>query len=187
MTHRNARPIAIAGTIALVTFTACESLPGSRTQQSTAIGSVGGAVAGAAIGGEGNRLVGALIGSVPGAAGGYLIGARTDWFGSENGEQQALQAISNARSDPATTEDVQRSQTGDLNADGFVTLDEVLAMEEAGLSDDQILGRLRATGQVFELNASQQNALIAEGVSPRVVAEMQLIRRDEKNRALGRV
>jgi hypothetical protein len=187
MNRRRQRFAASPAFVALFTFTACENLPGTRNQQSTTIGAVGGAVAGAAVAGEGNRLVGALIGGALGAAGGYLIGSRTDWLGTEDGEDRALNAVQTAQSDPATADDARRASTADLNADGFVTLDEVSAMEKAGLTDDQMLERLRATGQVFELNASQRNALIAQGVSPRVVSEMQQIRRDEKNRALSRV
>ncbi len=175
----------VAALIALPPLAGCESLPGSRTQQSTAIGAVAGAAGGALIAGEGNRLVGALIGGALGAAGGYLIGSRTEWFGNDEGSAHAVQAVENARLDPATAADAQRASTADLNADGFVTFDEIVAMDAAGFGDDEMLRRLRATGQVFELNASQRDALLEAGVSARVVSEMERIRQDEKLRVLG--
>ena len=163
----------------------CESLPGSRTQQSTAIGAAAGAAAGAAIAGEGNRIVGALIGAAIGGAGGYLLGAKTDWFDRDDGDDHAVAAVEQARRNPATAADVRRASTADLNSDGFVTFDEVVAMEEAGLSDTEMLARLRATDQVFDLTAAQRNALLDAGVSPTVVAEMPRINQAEKNRVLA--
>jgi hypothetical protein len=163
----------------------CENLPGSRTQQSTAIGAAAGAAAGAVIAGEGNRIVGALIGAALGGAGGYLLGAKTDWFEREDGDEHAVAAVEDARRSPATATDVERASTADLNDDGFVTFDEVVAMEQAGLSDSEILARLRATDQVFDLNADQRKALLEAGVSPVVVAEMPRINQAEKNRVLA--
>ncbi len=163
----------------------CESLPGSRTQQSTAIGATAGAAAGAAIAGQGNRIVGALIGAAVGGAGGYLIGAKTDWFKRDDGDEQATAAVQQAQRNPATAADVQRASTADLNGDGFVTFDEVVAMDKAGLSDREMIARLRATDQVFDLNADQRQALLRAGVSPTVVAEMPRINQDEKNRVLA--
>jgi Glycine zipper len=163
----------------------CENLPGSRTQQSTAIGAAAGAAAGAVIAGEGNRVVGALIGAAVGGAGGYLLGAKTDWFEREDGDEQAVAAVEDARRSPATASDVERASTADLNDDGFVTFDEVVAMEQAGLSDSEILARLRATDQVFDLNADQRKALLEAGVSPVVVAEMPRINQAERNRVLA--
>jgi hypothetical protein len=163
----------------------CENLPGSRTQQSTAIGAVAGAAAGAAIAGEGNRIVGALIGAAVGGAGGYLLGAKTDWFDRDDGDDHAVAAVEQARRNPATSADVRRASTADLNADGFVTFDEVVAMDQAGLGDGEMIARLRATDQVFDLNAQQRQALINAGVSPAVVAEMPRINQDERNRVLA--
>lgn len=164
---------------------ACESLPGTRTQQSTAAGAVAGAAVGAVVAGEGNRLAGALLGAAVGAAGGYLIGARTSWFDDDDSSRAALDAVSDAKRDPATAEDARRASTADINEDGFVTLDELVAMDAAGFDDRVMLARLRATGQVFELNDEQEAAVIAAGVSPYVVSEMQRIRVEEKARVLA--
>jgi hypothetical protein len=164
----------------------CESLPGNREEQGAVIGGAAGAAAGAAINEE-NRLLGALIGGALGAGGGYLIGAKTDWFEDpDEAQDDAREAVQTAQSDPATAEDVERSTTADLNQDGFVTIDELVAMERAGLSDQEIVQRLEATGQVFELNASQEQQLISAGVSRDVVAEMSEINSDARVAVIGR-
>jgi len=165
----------------------CESVPGTRGQQGAVIGGAAGAATGAAVSPE-NRALGALIGGALGAGGGYLIGAETDWFGDdlEESRRAAQVAEENARNDPATLAEARAAATADLNRDGFVTKDEVIAMERAGLSDEQILNRLRATGQIFELTSQQADDLIRAGVSRYVVAEMQLINYDERNRLLSR-
>jgi len=62
--------------------------------------------------------------------------------------------------------------TADLNGDGFVTLDEVVAMKQAGFSDQRMLDYMRATGQVFELTADHQQFLRDRGVSENVIRQM---------------
>lgn len=182
------RTITASASIALLAFGSlgCENLPGNRQTQGAVIGGVAGAGAGAVVGGEDNRLLGAIIGGALGAGGGYLIGAHTDWFGDPDAESQAREAVREAQADPATADDVSKSSTADLNQDGFVTLDEVIAMERAGLSDAEILVRLRLTDQVFELNRSQRSQLIAAGVSAEVVDEMPRINRIERDEILSR-
>jgi hypothetical protein len=184
MMHRLSIPVALV-VLATTPLVSCESLPGSRTQQSTVIGGAAGAAAGAVIAGEGNRIAGALIGGALGAGAGYLIGAKTDWFEDEDGDESARTAIANARANPATAADVARARTADLNSDGFVTFDELVAMDQAGLSDTEVLARLRATDQIFELSGDQRRALLDAGVSPQVVAEMPRINQAEKNRVLA--
>ena len=181
--HVSARLVLTLG--AVTALVACESMPGTRKQQTTAVGAAVGATAGAVIAGEGNRLVGALLGGAVGAAGGYLLGAKTDWFEDEEGERQAREAIDDARRDPATVADAHSAKTADLDSDGFVTFDEMVAMEDAGLADQQMLERLRATDQIFDLNPEQERALVAAGVGPSVVNEMPRINQAEKTRVLA--
>jgi hypothetical protein len=80
---------------------------------------------------------------------------------------------------------VAKASTADLNADGFVTFDEIVAMDRAGLDDAKMIQRLRATGQVFDVTPAQRDALTEAGVSPVVVAEMPRINQAEKNRVLA--
>ena len=167
---------ALSGSLLVAPLTACESLPGTDEQQGAVLGGVAGAAAGAAVGGDENRLMGALIGGALGAGGGYLLGANKESILGGDAEE-AQQAVQEAQADPATAADVRAADTADLNDDGFVTMDEVVALEEAGLTDQEILDRLEATDQVFELNAEQEDSLLASGVSSRVVNQLPDINR----------
>lgn len=163
----------------------CEDLPGSSETQGAVIGGVAGGAAGAAIA-EDNRLLGALIGAAVGAGGGYLIGAQVDKADDpdDNDREDAQEAMEEARRDPATVDDVRSDDDADLNDDGFVTTDEVVAMERAGLSDDEIIDRLEATDQVFELNRQQRDYLARQGVSNRVINAMESINADQRQALL---
>ena len=164
-------------TILLVGAIGCEQLPGSREQQGAVIGGASGAAVGAAVGGE-NRVLGALIGGLLGAGGGYLVGANWDKIRNKDREG-AERASAEAQRDPATAEEARRATTADINRDGFVTLDEVVAMEQAGFADQEILDRLRSSGQVFELTEQQRQYLQNRGVSQRVVTQMENLNRTE--------
>ena len=165
----------------------CENLPGSRTEQSTVIGGAGGAAVGAILVEE-NRLLGALIGGALGAGAGYLIGAKTDWFEDDDDDEvrdEAQEAIQNAQTKPATAEQARRATTADINDDGFVTMDEIIAMEKANLTDRQIIDRLEAADQVYDLNDEQRDYLLDNGVSQNVVNRMLTINREERDRLLS--
>jgi glycine zipper 2TM protein len=168
----------------LVGTIGCQQLPGTPGTQGATIGGVGGAVAGAALGGEHHRLLGALLGGAVGAGGGYLIGANSDRI-THRDSAAAEDAMRRAQTSPATPEQARSAPTADLNGDGFVTMDEVVAMRQAGLSDQTMLERLRATGQVFELTPEQQNYLREHGVSDYVISQMMQINRDVRDRLLG--
>jgi hypothetical protein len=162
----------------------CEQLPGTHQQQGAAIGGLGGAAVGAAIGGEHHRLLGALLGGALGAGGGYLIGANSDRITGQD-TAAAEQANRNAQARPATAQDALNATTADLNGDGFVTMDEVVAMKQAGLPDQAIVERLHATGQVFELTPEQQRFLADRGVSQNVIGQMLEVNRDVRDRLTG--
>ena len=169
-------PMYATGALAITLAAGCANLPGTDTEQGTVIGGVAGAAAGAAIAGSGHRTLGALLGGIIGAGSGYMIGARRDRVDADPADQQAAQAaISRAQSDPATVADVSTSTTADLNSDGFVTADEVIALSDAGLHEDEIVTRLKATGQVFELTEAERNYLLANGVTRDVVDRMNTI------------
>lgn len=169
-------PVAASCALAVTLAAGCANLPGTNEEQGAVIGGVTGAAAGAAVAGSGHRTLGALLGGIIGAGSGYMIGARRDRIEGTPEDQQAAQAaISRAQSDPATVADVQTSTTADLNKDGFVTADEVIALSDAGLRDDEIVTRLRATGQVFELTPTERQYLLNNGVPMEVVEEMNYI------------
>jgi len=174
--------LGLAGAL-LLAATGCENLPGDEKAQGATIGGVSGAAVGAAVGGEGNRLLGALLGGAIGAGGGYLIGANWDKITGKDSEG-AQEAAREAQAKPATVEDAQRATTADLDNDGFVTMDEVVAMERAGFSDQKIVDRLRATGQIFELTAEQKSYLRSRGVSDSVISQMVAINQDKRDELL---
>ena len=168
----------------LAGLTGCENLPGSNEQQGAVAGGAVGAAAGAAIA-EDNRLLGALIGGALGAGGGYLIGSNWENI-SGNDRDEAIQAGKDAEASPATAADVKNSTTADLNKNGYVTLDEVAAMEQAGLTDDEIIRRLRATNQYFELTPTQEQYLRDRGVSAPVVVAMRDMTQESQRLAAER-
>ena len=196
--HRRYMSLVLAAGLGCSSMLACQNLPyygegtpEDRARQGAVLGGIGGAVLGATS--SENPLLGALLGGALGAGGGYLIGANMDALrdvGSGDGEgaqASAQEAVERARRNPATPEDVRRSRTADLNNDGFVTTDELIAMERAGLSDEEMLARLEATGQIFELTAAQERRLRAAGLSAYVVAEMQQLHRAERQRLLSEI
>ena len=73
---------------------------------------------------------------------------------------------------PQALSDVTHSDTADLNHDGYITLDEVIAIRDAGITDDALILRLKKANQVFELTAHQQNVLRDDAVSQRVIDAM---------------
>jgi hypothetical protein len=169
----------------IATAVSCSDLPGTKAQQGAAIGGVGGAATGAIIGGSShNALLGALVGGAVGAGGGYLIGAHSDRIQGQD-RTGAEKAVRSAQSQPATPQEAMSAPTADLNGDGFVTMDEVVAMKQAGFSDQQILNKMRATGQVFELSPEQQNYLRTNGLDQVVINEIPEINRETRDKLLS--
>jgi len=166
----------------VIGLSGCESLPGDKKTQGAVIGGVGGAAAGALIGGKNNRLLGALIGGAAGAGGGYLVGANWDKITGKKSDE-AKEADRRAQERPARASDVEKSTTADLNSDGFVTLDEVVAMADADLSDKEQIRRLERTQQYFELTSEQEQYLRDHGVSKDVVVAMRRMNPEEPRQA----
>jgi hypothetical protein len=194
MFHRRLVTSLLAGSLALSPFmVGCESLPGDEKTQGAVIGGLGGAAAGALIGGEDNRLLGALIGGAAGAGGGYLIGANWDKITGDDDEdrsearEEAIRANERAQREPADPDDVDRTKTADLNEDGFVTLDEVVAMDKAGLADREMIRRLERTQQYFELTDEQEDYLIDNGVSRDVVVALRTMNPEQPRQASDQV
>lgn len=156
---------------AAMSLTGCEALPGDSKSQGTVIGGASGAAAGAIIGGEDNRLLGAIIGTVIGAGGGYVIG-------NELEKSEAREAAAKGgKTGSFTVEDVHRSNTADLDADGNVTIAELVALDRAGLRDVEIIRRAESTNVVFDLSEEQRTTLRESGVSPMVIDWLTTINR----------
>jgi hypothetical protein len=165
-----------------VPLAGCENGVGGKQTQGALIGGLGGAAAGGLIGGD-NALLGALVGGALGAGGGWLIGSELEKAGDSD---DARAASERAQNNPVTAAEARDARTADVNNDGYVTLDEVVALDQAGLTDDQIINRLEATDQFFELNREQENYLRDEGVSSRVVVAMRTINEDVRQAAYDR-
>ena len=170
----------VTGAALLMGTVGCEQLPGSKGTQGAVIGGAAGAAVGAAV--AENNLLGALIGGLIGAGGGYLIGANVDKITGKD-TSGAEQANTRAQNNPATAEQARNSSTADINRDGFVTMDEVVAMEKAGLLDSEIIDRLKTSGQVFELTEQQKQYLLNQGVSRNIVDAMPTLNREAREKA----
>lgn len=112
-----------------------------------------------------------LTGGQLGIGGGFLIGAAPDKVANHE-RQDAISAATRAEEAPASLLSVRKSKTADLNNDGYVTLDEVVAMARAGLSPQEISDRLRATGYVFATTPEQERYLTDRGVKPDVISTL---------------
>jgi hypothetical protein len=163
----------------------CANLPGGRGAQSAALTDPAVAPA-AAIMPKRHRTLDALISPTAGAAGGgYLIGASRAKVDQKKTDE-AKQASDRAAKNPASENDALNADTADLNQDGFVTLDEVIAMQRAGLTDREMIDRLRRTDQIFELSPQQQNYLRDRGITRRVIEAMLNMNQREPAREVAR-
>src|SRR5947209_3076616 len=115
--------------------------------------------------------VAAKIGADLGPAGGWLVGVSSEHLARDSAAQ-ADEANRRAEQRPASPADVKAAATADLNQDGFVTVDEVLAMKRAGLTDSEMIQRLRATGQGFSVTDRQQQYLRDRGIDQIVIDAM---------------
>jgi hypothetical protein len=168
----------------LLGFGGCKQTPESRGGQGSVRGGVSGAAAGGATSGESYQLVSPLIGGAFGAGAGYIVGANSDRI-LERDYAAATQATQNAKDHPATAQDVRHSNTADLNHDGFVTMDEIVAMQSAGITDQQMLQRLRAGNEVFEVTAQQAQYLRDHGIDQYVISQMERINSDKRQKLLA--
>jgi hypothetical protein len=179
---------ALMGSLALGPIVGCSNLPGDEKQQGAVIGGVGGALAGAAVAGKDDRLIGALLGGALGAGGGYLIGMKVDEKNNSDSakkKEEAIKASQNAEANPVSAQQAKNATTADVNDDGFVTLDEVVALEEAGLKDKDIIKKLERTQQVFELTETQEQYLRDHNVTDPVIVAMRDMNRASSSGTLA--
>ena len=106
-----------------------------------------------------------------GLEGGCLIGMTRAMIDGRR-QDLAKRANDDAQQRPATLAEAKDCATADLNNDGFVTLDEVVAMRRAGLDENQMIERLRATHQVFAVSPRQRQYLLDRGVSAGVIDQI---------------
>lgn len=122
---------------------------------------------GALMGGLGGAGVGALVGSAvgktgPGAAIGAGVGALTGAaIGNSLDEMEA-------RNRALIEQTMQRQVTA-----GAVTIEDVVAMRNAGVADELIINHIRYHGMVRQLTAQDLIELQQQGLSPAVIKAMQ--------------
>lgn len=140
-----------------VCVAAIAALAGCRSpyyaDRGAALGGVTGAIAGAAIGqNNGEALPGAVIGSAVGALTGAVIGDSIDADIARNNAMVA-QAVG--------------------RLPGAVTPNDVIAMTQAGLSEEVIITHIRGNGVAFVPQVNDLINLQKSGVSPAVIQAMQ--------------
>ena len=140
-------------TLAVVTSTGCQSP--YHSDQGALFGGLLGAGTGAIIGGAtGHPGAGAAIGAGVGALSGAAIGHGQDEIEARN---RAMIAQQLGRQVPA----------------GAVTVNDVIAMSKSGVNEELIANHVRANCMTAPLQSADLIRLQQEGVTPRVIAQMQ--------------
>jgi hypothetical protein len=126
-----------------------------RSDRGAVAGGLGGAGLGAIIGNAvGNPAAGAAIGAGAGALTGAAIGGALDDIEARN--RAEIEA-----------------RLGRPVAAGGVTTDDVIAMTQAGVAEENIVTHVRTHGMIAPLQANDLVHLSKQGVSPRVIQAMQ--------------
>lgn len=114
------------------------------------------------------RYISKLMGTTPSADLSAVIGVAPDKIRKKD-KLGAEQASTSAALNPASGNDALVTPIADLNTNGFITLDEVLAIKQSGATDEQLLGRLAGSGYVFELTPQQRSFLWSRGLGQAAV------------------
>lgn len=65
----------------------------------------------------------------------------------------------------------------DLDGDGTVSVDEIVALGRSGLGDAELVERLERTGRTFDLSTSQEQYLHVRGISDDLIARLRTLNR----------
>jgi len=144
----------IAGTLGSV---GCATM--DNTEKGLAVGGGIGTVAGAGLGALAhNPVAGAVVGGLTGAAIGGIAGADKDDRQERARDVQQAQAVA--------TQAQQR----------MLTVPDVVHLAQQGHAEQVIINQIRATGSGFQLTSGDLDYLKGNGVTDRVIAEMQVAR-----------
>ncbi len=153
---RLSRKHAIWTMMAMVLGTGCQSP--YHADQGALFGGLVGAGSGAIIGNQlGNTGAGAAIGGALGAITGAAVGSGLDDIEARNAANVA--AI--------------EQRLGRQVAAGAATVDDVIAMTNAGVAEELIVNHVRNNGSAVRLQAADIISLQQQGVSSRVIAALQ--------------
>jgi outer membrane lipoprotein SlyB len=140
----------------------CASM--NNTDRGAVAGGAVGTAAGAAIGAASHHpLLGAVVGGLGGTATGALIG------NSEDKEEQR-------RKDAANAAAVAQAQAQAQAQQQRIGIADVIALTRSGQRDEIIINQIRVTRSTFQLTTTDLQMLKDNGVSDRVIAEMQAAR-----------
>lgn len=92
-----------------------------------------------------------------------MVGAEQSKIGNPGGDQAALRSSLAAETRPAVLNEKDVA-TADLNSDGFITLDEIVAMKRVGFTETEIGVKVVATGYVMGATRPQMEQLTKFGV-----------------------
>lgn len=126
----------------------------SNCASNAGTGAIAGGIVGAGAGGLIAGGKGALIGGAVGALGGGIVGAYLDAQDRKTVE----------RSSPRTVERMDRAEP--------LTINDVIKLSQAGVSDNTIIQYIRDTGSSYNLSQSQVRRLQDADVSQKVISYM---------------
>lgn len=139
--------------MALLLVAGCQSA--SHTEEGALCGGLGGAGLGAIAGhAMGNTAAGAMVGTGVGAVSGAVVGSALDKVDAKN---QAFM----------------EQQLGHTTTATACTIDDVIAMQQAGVSEELIINHVRAHRMVRQLQAADIIRLQQRGVGNRIIAALQ--------------
>ncbi len=131
-----------------------------QTERGAAVGGIGGALAGAAIGKHnGDTAAGALIGGAVGLITGAAVGNSADQRQQRAANAQYRQAFANERN---------------YRYSRAVSSIDVVSMAQNGLGEDVIINHIRENGVQRRPDVGEVISLHRQGVSERVISAMQI-------------
>jgi len=135
----------------------CQSM-GQKAKTGTLVGTVAGAGIGGIIGHQsGHGAEGAAIGAGVGALTGVLVGNQMDKNASQQAPQQQSQAVTTKTQAPAA----------------YMNIQEVVDLAKQGVHEEVIIDRIRLQNARFNLFRQDIEYLRNQGVSEKVIQEMQ--------------
>jgi hypothetical protein len=140
---------------------------------------------GALVAGVGSRLVSAhdaIARSILGDAAKPMLIAPPQPTSAEADSVGALPAAATVVSRQAASAETSwmrpaEATSPDLDGDGVISVDEIVALGRSGLGDGELAERLERTGRTFDLSTSQEQYLRVRGISDNLIDRMRTLNR----------
>ena len=169
--HRRLAVLAAAALSA--TSGGCATQAGTGALAGGGIGAGIGALVGSA---TGNPQAGAAIGGILGAGVGTAVGAEAD---ADKANRASDVAVAQARADEANAP----TSRGPLSVEDVIRMSKTDPATNTRVSDDVIMNYIRTSNSVYNLQPADLQYLSANGVSERVIIEMN----NTRNRTATRI